>query len=186
VTRLKKALIYLGLGPDEDYDYEIENANSYDEGVGDLGYATEYEPQAQPQPQPQPLRPVATPVVHKPSAVRVLAADPVAAEAAPVVRTAPEVQPAVKIVDSPSSSPHVVTPVSFNDAQTIGDRFRSGQAVVVNVEAADRELRRRLIDFASGLCYGLGGRMDRAADQVYLLIPANVDMSDVDVRRVLR
>ena len=54
----------------------------------------------------------------------------------------------------------------------------------MNLQDVDRDLRRRLIDFASGLSYGLQGRMDRVADGVYLLSPANVEVSDDERRRL--
>ena len=59
-----------------------------------------------------------------------------------------------------------------------------GQPVIVNLEAADRDLSRRLIDFASGVCYGLGGTMERVGGQVYLLTPTDVEVSDDDKRRL--
>lgn len=80
--------------------------------------------------------------------------------------------------------PHSVTPISFNDAQQIADHFKHPQPVIINLEAADRDLRRRLIDFCSGLCYGLGGQMERVADHVYLLTPSNVEVSAEDRRRM--
>jgi cell division inhibitor SepF len=49
--------------------------------------------------------------------------------------------------------------------------FREGLPVIMNLEAADREVSRRLIDFASGLCYGLNGSMEKVATGVYLLKP---------------
>ncbi|HEX9258193.1 MAG TPA: cell division protein SepF, partial [Acidimicrobiales bacterium] len=62
------------------------------------------------------------------------------------------------------------------------DKFKDGQPVIVNLQDVDRELSRRLIDFASGLCYGLGGSMERVAQGVYLLAPANVSVSPEDRR----
>ena len=91
--------------------------------------------------------------------------------------------PAVRIVDSRAASPHTISPETFNDAQLIGDRFKAAQAVIVNLQHADRDLRRRIVDFASGLCYALGGSMERVADQVYLLVPTDVEVSDADTRR---
>jgi len=55
--------------------------------------------------------------------------------------------------------------------------------VIINLQHADRDLRRRIVDFASGLCYALGGSMERVADQVYLLVPADVEVSDADTHR---
>ena len=50
---------------------------------------------------------------------------------------------------SPAAAFHVVQPSSFNDAQEVGDKFRSGHAVLMNLQSADSELGRRLVDFAS-------------------------------------
>lgn len=66
---------------------------------------------------------------------------------------------------------HAVTPSSFADAQEIGERFRAAQPVIVNLGEVDREVKRRLIDFAAGLTFGLNGSMDRVSDVVYMLTP---------------
>jgi cell division inhibitor SepF len=79
---------------------------------------------------------------------------------------------------------HVVVPVGFNDAQEIGDKLKANQPVIVNLQGIDRELSRRLIDFASGVTYGLGGAMERVADQVFLLTPSNVEVSPEEKRRL--
>jgi cell division inhibitor SepF len=72
---------------------------------------------------------------------------------------------------------HLVVPRSFNDAQTIADRFKSYTPVILNLQGVDSELSKRLIDFASGLTYALDGGMQRIADKVFLLTPANVEVS---------
>jgi cell division inhibitor SepF len=78
----------------------------------------------------------------------------------------------------------VVEPSSFNHAQEVADRFKADQPVAMDLYDVDRELSRRLIDFSSGLCYGLGGNMKKVADHIYLLTPAGVEVSD-DERRKL-
>ena len=90
----------------------------------------------------------------------------------------------VRPIPSVSSKPSVVTPTSFDDAKDVGDCFRGGQAVIVNLQHGSREVARRLIDFSSGLCYGLDGRMERVADHVYLLTPSNVEVSAEERRRM--
>jgi cell division inhibitor SepF len=67
-----------------------------------------------------------------------------------------------------------VRPRGFEQAQEVADFFKSGQPVIMNLEAADREVSRRLIDFASGLCYALEGSMEKVASGVYLLKPAPI------------
>ena len=83
-----------------------------------------------------------------------------------------------------TAKPHVVIPSSFNQAQEVADTFKGNAPVIMNLQEIDRDLSRRLIDFASGLCYGLGGTMDKVANSVYLLTPADVQVSDEDKRRL--
>ena len=83
-----------------------------------------------------------------------------------------------------SAKVHVVAPSKFADAQEIGDRFKNGQPVIVNLQANDRELSRRMIDFCSGVTYALAGSMDKVADQVFLLTPSNVEVSAEEKRRL--
>ena len=80
---------------------------------------------------------------------------------------------------------HLVQPSSFNDAQEIGDKFREGFSVIMNLQAVDPDLSRRLVDFASGLAYGLGGTMQPAAEKVFLITPAGVPVSAEERRRFL-
>ncbi len=189
---LKKTMLYLGLGPDDEYDL-------YDDA---------------PEPAPERRESVATvtrvaPRAHATASASASSADSsigsvrpirvggavsgVTAVAAPLgVHETGEARPMPRAGSSvvrpiPREAhvkPHSVTPISFNDAQQIADWFKNPQAVIINLEAADRDLRRRLIDFCSGLCYGLGGQMERVADHVYLLTPSNVEVSAEDRRRL--
>ena len=72
---------------------------------------------------------------------------------------------------------HLVIPKSFNDAQQVADKFKDQIPVVLNLQGVDTDLSKRLIDFASGLTYALDGGMQRIADKVFLLTPANVEVS---------
>jgi cell division inhibitor SepF len=82
------------------------------------------------------------------------------------------------------SKPFVVGPSSFNDAQEVADKFKINVPVILNLQGVERDLARRIIDFASGLCYGLGGQMERVANQVYLLTPSDVEVSPEERRRL--
>jgi cell division inhibitor SepF len=94
-------------------------------------------------------------------------------------------------VDSPApagpapASVHLVVPRSFNDAQQIADKFKESIPVILNLQGADAELSKRLIDFASGLTYALEGGMQRVADKVFLLTPRNVEVSAEERARLL-
>jgi cell division inhibitor SepF len=82
-------------------------------------------------------------------------------------------------------SMHVVTPRNFNDAQQVADEFKRSKPVIINLQNSDRELSKRLIDFASGMTYALGGGMQRISQGIFLLTPANVDVSAEEKARIL-
>jgi cell division inhibitor SepF len=88
-----------------------------------------------------------------------------------------EVTTAVKV--------HLIAPRSFNDAQQIADRFKNAIPVIINLQAAEPELSKRLIDFGSGLTYALDGGMQRIAEKVFLLTPKNVEVSAEDRARLV-
>jgi cell division inhibitor SepF len=89
-----------------------------------------------------------------------------------------DMRPQIEAVPNPASvKVHLVLPRSFNDAQQIADRSKQGIPVILNLQSADNELSKRLIDFASGLTYALNGGMQRVADKVFLLTPRNVEVS---------
>jgi FtsZ-interacting cell division protein YlmF len=83
-----------------------------------------------------------------------------------------------------TSKPSVIGPTSFNDAQEVADKFKVNVPVILNLQGVERDLARRIIDFASGLCYGLDGQMERVATQVYLLTPSDVEVSPEERRRL--
>jgi cell division inhibitor SepF len=91
---------------------------------------------------------------------------------------------AVKAIPMPTTRVHVMDPRGFNDAQEVGDRLKNGQPVILNLQGVDRDLQRRLIDFSSGIAYALSGTMSKAADQVFLLTPSNVEVSDEEKERL--
>jgi cell division inhibitor SepF len=80
---------------------------------------------------------------------------------------------------------HLVVPKSFNDAQEVADQFRDSIPVILNLQGTDTDLSKRLIDFASGLTYGLDGGMQRIADKVFLLTPRNVEVSAEERARLI-
>ena len=91
----------------------------------------------------------------------------------------------LRSADTGKASVHLVLPRSFNDAQQIADKFKDSVPVILNLQSADNELSKRLIDFASGLTYALNGSMQRVADKVFLLTPRNVEVSAEERARML-
>lgn len=181
-SMLRKVAEYLGLAPDEEYD-------DYDE----------YPERA---PAPAPTR--TGHVVHPPNTprspvtampVRQPMGDDEAQRAVAPVRTlsshGPQPDTGI-VVTRPTAAPRApvharpvtVSPGGFGDAQEIADKFMANQPVIMNLEGLERDLSRRLIDFASGLCYGLSGTMRKVANQVFLLTPADVEVPAEDRRRL--
>ena len=170
----RRAMLYLGLGPDEEYDdYDAPDEPAPQHGYvqGGTRYPPHPAPVAAPEPAPE----------HQPMGnIRTISPMVEPAAGAHKARTA-VVRP---IPMAPSAKPHVVSPTSFNEAQEVADKCKGSHPVIVNLQGVDRDLSRRLIDFASGLCYGLGGQMERIATAVYLLTPSNVEVSAEDRRRL--
>jgi cell division inhibitor SepF len=74
-------------------------------------------------------------------------------------------------------------PRTYNEARTIGEHFRDGTPVIMNLtEMVDSDAR-RLVDFAAGLIFGLHGSIDRVTNKVFLLSPANVEVTAEDKAR---
>ncbi len=174
---------FLGLVDDEAGDYDLDGGYDDDEYSYDASIED-----------PRPARTVKT-RVDRPGGITVTR-NPVRPEAVssesgggstvsrPVTRSPIVAIPAVRAVAQVAPSVHTCDPRSFDDAQDIGDRVKAGQPVIMNLRADDRELQRRLIDFASGLCYALSGTMSKVADHVFLLMPANVEVSADEVQRL--
>jgi cell division inhibitor SepF len=160
-TFMQKALQYLGLKDIEDEDF-------YDD-------EDQYEPEAPAhrtsypeQPNPVPSGPAAT--------VRPLVRE----QPAP-----PRERGVVRPMVSPrTSKPQVIVPQGFADAQQIGDLVKANNPVIVNLQASDRDLARRLVDFCSGLTYALSGSLEKVAERVFLLTPSNVEVSQEERQRL--
>ncbi|HEV7453227.1 MAG TPA: cell division protein SepF [Pseudonocardiaceae bacterium] len=87
-----------------------------------------------------------------------------------------EVHPLARIV--------TLHPHNYNEARPIGERYREGNPVIMNLtEMEDRDAK-RLVDFAAGLAFALRGSIDKVTNKVFLLSPPNVDVSAEDRRRI--
>lgn len=86
-------------------------------------------------------------------------------------------QPA--LIDEPASY-NIMTlqPRSYSEARKVGEYFREGNPVIINLDDMEESERKRLVDFASGLVFGLNGRIERISLKVFLLSPANVSVSN--------
>ncbi|MHB1135783.1 MAG: cell division protein SepF [Coriobacteriia bacterium] len=85
----------------------------------------------------------------------------------------------------PQVKMQIVEPRAYAEAQAIADKFKMGVPVIMNLTMTDADLAKRLIDFASGLTYGLNGGLQKVSEKVFMLTPANMDVSDAQ-RAALR
>lgn len=165
MSMLRKAMHYLGLAPDDEYD---------DEYYDDAGPApssssrSAYVPPEPPEARHAAVRPLPRTQEQQSGPV-------------PAVRPTGVVRP---LVPQGSAKPYAMSPGSFNEAQAVADKYMAGIPVIMNLQGLERDLSRRLVDFASGLCYGMRGSMERVTNQVYLLTPSNVEVSAEERRRL--
>jgi cell division inhibitor SepF len=208
----RKAMVHLGLGDDDEYDdYETPAARRSPAPTAPAETRAQPEPRyAERTAQPRAVQPRAVqPVANRTATVSSLPAQEQAAEqprggttrfpthggpqeqptvrpvaADQVERSASPAISGVRTIPRPSAKPHVVAPRSFSDAQEVGDNFKAKQPVIINLQGVDRDLSRRLVDFTSGLCYGLGGQMEKIATDVFLLTPVDVEVSPEERQRL--
>ncbi len=185
---MKKTMVYLGLLDDE-YDEYDDLEDRAPRGFS-AATATRVEPRAQEYDQAEEFsggmsrvrtipRESAVPSQQRPQAQSNVAPRPTAVRAMPVD---PSLSPGAA---STSARVHVVAPSRFGDAKEIADRLKDNRPVIVNLQMADRDLQRRMIDFCSGVTYALSGEMEKVADQVFLLAPTNVKVSDEERQRLV-
>ncbi len=82
--------------------------------------------------------------------------------------------------DSPAYRITTVQPRTYNEARTVGEYFREGIPVIMNLTEMDDGDAKRLVDFAAGLIFGLRGSIERVTNKVFLLSPSNVTVSAED------
>jgi cell division inhibitor SepF len=183
---------------DDDYDGRYADTRydtDYTDGYAPDGYADEAEPE-----RPAPVREVEPVAARRPAGPRPLGLAPVggatparlggsagasAAAAGLAVRepvvAAPEPAPA------PAPQPYRITtlhPRTYNEARVIGERFRDGMPVIMNLTEMDDADAKRLVDFAAGLSFGLRGSIERVTAKVFLLSPRDVDVTAEDKARI--
>lgn len=86
--------------------------------------------------------------------------------------------------DNPTYRITTLHPRTYNEARTIGEHFRDGIPVIMNLTEMDDADAKRLVDFAAGLIFGLRGSIERVTTKVFLLSPANVQITAEDKRRI--
>jgi cell division inhibitor SepF len=169
--RLRKTALYLGLVDDDEEEYgdEIVDDESYREpddrrqpvraGRTDREAITRVAP-----PRGERRTPVRTPRdEHEEIEVRRVSAPERAAEAYRIT---------------------TLQPRTYNEARTIGEHFRDGVPVIINLTEMEDADAKRLVDFCAGLIFGLHGSIERVTNKVFLLSPSNVVVSEADKVRI--
>jgi cell division inhibitor SepF len=189
---------YARYAADEDY-HDRYATPGYDYGDGDGYSATGYVDEVEAE-RPVPVREVEpvsarragarpmglVPAAGATAASRVGGGSPAGAAGLAVreqVAAAPEPAPA----PAPAPEPYRITtlhPRTYNEARVIGERFRDGMPVIMNLTEMDDADAKRLVDFAAGLSFGLRGSIERVTAKVFLLSPRNVDVTAEDKARI--
>ena len=166
---LRKTMVYLGLAEDDErYDaYDVDEdlvEDGYDDREED--YRGERSPERhveRPDLEPEPEHRAPVTPIGRGHVARVM----------PPQAAAPEL--------------HRITtihPRTYNEAKTIGEAFRAGTPVIMNLSDLDDADAKRLVDFAAGLIFGLHGAIERITNKVFLLSPANVEVTAVEKVRI--
>jgi cell division inhibitor SepF len=154
--KLKRAAAWLGLVTDDRYaDYdEPAEAHKLTEGLSREEFV------GSPVRQPASVTPLET---RRPAATTSSAPEPRTADVSRIV---------------------TVHPRTYNEARTIGEHFRDGVPVIMNLSQMEDPDAKRLVDFSAGLIFGLHGAIERVTSKVFLLSPQNVKVAAEDKERI--
>jgi cell division inhibitor SepF len=113
--------------------------------------------------------------------VAVVPREPMRTPPGVTIRESRGVRPVVVPVQTEiSSMDRIITlhPRTYSEARTVGEQYRQGNPVIMNLSDMEETERKRLVDFASGLVFGLHGSIERVTSKVFLLSPENVSVSN--------
>ncbi|MEU8486003.1 MULTISPECIES: cell division protein SepF [unclassified Streptomyces] len=199
---MRKMAVYLGLveddgydgrgfDPDDDFEPELDPEPERDRRRHELSHQSHNTHQPHQSQRDESVRVVQPPAQREPAPLPAESGRP--ARIAPVASITPERQSLEK--NAPVIMPKVVSerepyrittlhPRTYNEARTIGEHFREGTPVIMNLTEMDDTDAKRLVDFAAGLVFGLHGSIERVTQKVFLLSPANVDVTAEDKARI--
>ena len=115
------------------------------------------------------------------------AAPPVSYPTRDNLALAPQVQLRERAVVADDDQRYQITtlhPTTYREARTIGEHFRDGVPVIINLTEMEEADARRLVDFAAGLAFGLRGTIERVTNRVFLLSPANIQVTAEDKAKI--
>lgn len=175
---MRKMAVYLGLVEDhsddtyDEYDeYDAAKRSSRDARSGGRGYDDRYDDRGDDRYSSRSVRPI--PDTRAVRTFRSDAAPPSRPTSAPLADRRPAYAPAPDL-----SRIETIHPKSYNDARRIGEDYREGVPVIMNLSELEDNDAKRIIDFAAGLVFGMRGSIERITNKVFLLSPVNVDVGD--------
>ncbi|MFF3495053.1 cell division protein SepF [Streptomyces sp. NPDC002795] len=201
---MRKMAVYLGLveddgydgrgfDPDDDFEPELDPEPERDRRRHEPSHqshnshgGTDVEESVrvvQPPAQREPVRQPASLPAESGRPARIAPVASITPERQSLEKNAPVIMP--KVVSE--REPYRITtlhPRTYNEARTIGEHFREGTPVIMNLTEMDDIDAKRLVDFAAGLVFGLHGSIERVTQKVFLLSPANVDVTAEDKARI--
>jgi len=197
---MRKMAVYLGLveddgydgrgfDPDDDFEPELDAEPERDRRRQEPSHQTSQPPRddsvrgAQPSVQRESAALAASLSAESARPARIAPVASITQERQSPEKNAPVIMP--KVVSE--REPYRITtlhPRTYNEARTIGEHFREGTPVIMNLTEMDDTDAKRLVDFAAGLVFGLHGSIERVTQKVFLLSPANVDVTAEDKARI--
>ncbi|MEV5507076.1 cell division protein SepF [Streptomyces orinoci] len=188
---MRKMAVYLGLVEDDGYDGRGFDPDDEFEPEPEPDRRRQQQHQAQQTQPDEPVRVAQPPAQREPTPLtaengrpaRIAPVSSITPERHSLEKNAPVIMP--KVVSE--REPYRITtlhPRTYNEARTIGEHFREGTPVIMNLTEMDDTDAKRLVDFAAGLVFGLHGSIERVTQKVFLLSPANVDVTAEDKARI--
>jgi cell division inhibitor SepF len=186
---LRRAGVWLGLVEDEDdRSYDERPYRGYgddfgddDDDVDDIPVAPRARPTAERLEAAAAARSTVRPITRTTPSVSYPTRDNLALAPQPTVRERAAVE---EETDDRRYAITTLHPTTYNEARTIGEHFREGVPVIMNLTEMDESDAKRLVDFAAGLVFGLRGNFERVTNRVFLLSPANVQVTAEDKAKI--
>ncbi len=179
---IRRMAVYLGLVEDDSYSDESTNGG-YDDPRSTRNSPERYESRVQTSNRASSSRGFADEYGHE-SAPNPQAPRPRESRGVRTIRRDEEL-PSRNVAQSPQPQRNFefgriesIHPRSYNDARRIGEEYREGIPVIMNLGDLDDSDAKRIIDFAAGLVFGCRGSIERVTNKVFLLSPVNVDVGD--------
>jgi cell division inhibitor SepF len=173
---MRKMAVYLGLVEDhgddayDEYDdYEAARKGSRESRTPPRGYDEQYDERPEDRYASRSVRPI--PDTRAVRTFRSDGAAPSRPTSAPLADRRPTHAPDISRIET-------IHPRSYNDARRIGEDYREGVPVIMNLSELEDPDAKRIIDFAAGLVFGMRGSIERITNKVFLLSPVNVDVGD--------